>query len=172
MSAALQMVTNGGNTEGLFHGAFMQSGAVIPFGDISLGQQDYDDLVRATGCTSVEDTLECLRQLPYPTLKEAMNRSPGINSYRVCHDFLVPLSPVVNYVLQSMRIPWSPRADGTFLKVPLQQLVLQGRVARIPFVTGNKDARSYFYRYQTNPTASGSCDDEGTLFSFASLNVT
>ena len=30
ISVALQMVTNGGNTEGLFRGAFMQSGGPIP----------------------------------------------------------------------------------------------------------------------------------------------
>jgi hypothetical protein len=88
ISVALQMIVNGGNTEGLFHGAFMQSGAVIPRGDISLGQQDYDDLVRETGCAGAEDTLECLRQLPFATLKKAMDMAQGILSYRVCHDFL------------------------------------------------------------------------------------
>jgi acetylcholinesterase len=98
MSAALQMITNGGNTEGLFHGAFMESGAVIPMGDISLGQHDYDDLVRETGCDGAEDTLECLRQLPFSTFKEAMDMSPGLISYRVCHNFLDPLIALVNYV--------------------------------------------------------------------------
>ena len=29
------MVTNGGNTEGLFRAAFMQSGSPIPIGDIT-----------------------------------------------------------------------------------------------------------------------------------------
>jgi acetylcholinesterase len=99
MSAALHMVTNTGNSEGLFHGAFMQSGAVIPRGDISLGQRDYDDLVRESGCAGAEDTLECLRQLPFATLKKAMDMSPGFFSYRrVCHDSLDPLSSVVNCV--------------------------------------------------------------------------
>ena len=82
------MATNGGNTEGLFHGAFMQSGAIIPRGDMSLGQPDYDGLVQAAGCAGAEDTLECLRQAPFSTLKEAMNSSPGLFSYRVCHGFL------------------------------------------------------------------------------------
>ena len=138
MSAALHMITNGGNTEGLFHGAFMQSGAVIPRGDISLGQHDYDDLVRETGCDGAEDTLECLRQLPFTTLKEVMDMSPGTNSYRVCRNFLDPLTAVVNYVSQGLDLIWGPRADGTFLEAPLQQLVLQGSVAKIPFVTGKK----------------------------------
>ena len=92
MSIALQMVTNGGNNEGLFHGAFMESGAVIPRGDISLGQPYYDKLVRETGCAGAEDTLECLRQAPFATLKEAMDKSPWLLSYQVCYGSLIELS--------------------------------------------------------------------------------
>lgn len=94
MSVALQMVTNGGDTEGLFRGAFMQSGMVLPSGDVSLGQQDYDNLVQAAGCAGAKDTLECLRQVPFPTLKDAVNMSPSFLSYRVCHDSIIPLSAV------------------------------------------------------------------------------
>jgi hypothetical protein len=36
MSVSLQMVANGGNPEGLFRAAFMQSGSPIPAGDITL----------------------------------------------------------------------------------------------------------------------------------------
>ena len=136
------MVANGGNAEGLFRGAFMESGAVNPNGDISLGQQDYDDLVRETGCAGANDTLECMRWLPFPTLKAAVDKSAGFLSYRVCRDFLDPLSQIVNYTLQSMNLAWTPRADGMFLEAPLQQLVLQGSVANIPFVTGNKKRQS------------------------------
>ena len=92
MSAAIQMVANGGNNEGLFRGAFMQSGSVIPRGDTTLGQQDYDDLVQAAGCAGAEDTLECLRQVPFPALKEAVNGCPDYFSYRVCHDFFFLLN--------------------------------------------------------------------------------
>ena len=96
MSIALQMVANGGNTEGLFHSAFMESGSVLPMGDMELGQQDYDNLVRATGCAGTEDTLECLREAPFSALKEAMNSSPGVISYRVCRNLLDSWTPVVN----------------------------------------------------------------------------
>ena len=135
------MVANGGDTEGLFRGAFMQSGVVIPSGDISLGQQDYDNLVHAAGCGGAEDTLECLRQVSFPALKEAMNMSPGLFSYRVCHASRVPLSAAANPILQSTNLAWVPRADGTFLTAPPQQLVLRGAVARIPFVTGNNTSK-------------------------------
>jgi len=99
MSAALHMFVNGGDNEGLFRGAFMHSGAVIPSGDISLGQRDYDDLVRAVGCAGAEDTLECLRQVPFPVLKGAVDMSPGFLSYRVCHNSFNPLSKVTNRIL-------------------------------------------------------------------------
>ena len=77
------MVTNGGNPEGLFHAAFMESGSPIPVGDITHGQKDYDALVKETGCSGSSDTLECLRGVPFDTLMTAINKSPGIFSYQV-----------------------------------------------------------------------------------------
>ncbi|KAI0787378.1 carotenoid ester lipase precursor [Fomes fomentarius] len=135
ISIALHMITNGGNTEGLFRGAFMQSGSPIPTGDLSDGQADYDKLVSQTGCSGAADTLQCLREVPFDKLKQAVDNSPGIFSY------------------QSPRLPWLPRADGTFLTDHPQNLVKQGIIANIPFVTGD-------------------CDDEGTLFSLSSTNIT
>jgi acetylcholinesterase len=165
------MVTNGGNNEGLFRGAFMESGAVIPAGDISLAQPSYDALVQDTGCAGAQDTLGCLRQVPLSTLQTAMNNSPWDLSYRVCHDFLDPLSSVMNHVLQALNLAWGPRADGAFLKAPPQQLVLQGSIAKVPFVIGNKQIYSSLPA-MINLASPGNCDDEGTLFSLPSLNVT
>ncbi|RDX48880.1 carotenoid ester lipase precursor [Lentinus brumalis] len=135
ISVALHMVTNGGNTEGLFRGGFMQSGSPIPVGDISSGQGDYDKLVAETGCSGAADTLQCLRDISFKTLKAAVDKSPGI------------FSP------QSLKLTWLPRADGKFLPDDPQKLVQQGSVANVPFVTGD-------------------CDDEGTLFSLSTLNIT
>ena len=84
MSVALQMLANGGNTEGLFHGAFMQSGAPLLVGDLAVGQKYYDALVADTGCSSTADTLECLRRVPLSTLKPIIDNSPSIFSYQVC----------------------------------------------------------------------------------------
>ncbi|EMD39520.1 hypothetical protein CERSUDRAFT_111844 [Gelatoporia subvermispora B] len=121
ISVALQMLTNGGDTQGLFRAAVMASGSPIPVGDISNGQIYYDELVRLTGCTGSSDTLECLRRVPYDRLKQAVDMSPGI------------MSP------QSLNLAWLPRADGKFLVEAPQQLVLKGSVARIPFITGDCD---------------------------------
>ncbi|KAJ8081169.1 hypothetical protein PM082_018012 [Marasmius tenuissimus] len=135
ISVGLHMLVDGGDTKGLFRAGFMQSGSPIPVGDITNGQEYYDALVRGTGCSGSADTLTCLRTVPYPTLKAAIDASPGIFDY------------------QSLRLAWLPRADGVFLTDTPLKLVQQGKVANIPIVSGN-------------------CDDEGTLFSFSTLNVT
>ncbi|KIY52453.1 alpha/beta-hydrolase [Fistulina hepatica ATCC 64428] len=135
ISAALHMVTNGGDTEGLFRAAFMQSGSPIPVGDITQGQKYYDQIVEDTGCSSASDTLECLREVSYDTLVDAMNNSPFMFDY------------------QSSDIAWVPRVDGVFLTAPPQQLVADGVIADIPFINGDND-------------------DEGTLFSLSTLNIT
>ncbi|KAG5645458.1 hypothetical protein DXG03_006003 [Asterophora parasitica] len=129
------MVANNGNTEGLFRAGFMQSGSPIPVADISQGQKYYDAIISKTGCSGSADTLACLRTVPYKNLKAAINQSPGIFAY------------------QSLNLAWLPRADGTFLTDNPQKLVQEGKVANIPFITGD-------------------CDDEGTLFSLSTLNVT
>ncbi|THV04430.1 alpha/beta-hydrolase [Dendrothele bispora CBS 962.96] len=136
ISVSLQMLANGGDTEGLFRAAFMQSGSPAPVGDITNGQPYYDALVQQTGCSGSADTLQCLREVPYSTLKNAVDASPSIVSY------------------QSLKLAWLPRADGVFLTDHPQRLVQQGKVAKIPIISV------------------GDCDDEGTLFSFSTLNVT
>jgi acetylcholinesterase len=71
MSAALQMVTDTGKLRGSLpwrvHGVRRGES---PVGDIQPSvNEDYDDLVRESGCAGAEDTLECLRQAPFATLK-------------------------------------------------------------------------------------------------------
>jgi carboxylesterase type B len=97
ISISLQMLTNGGNTEGLFRAAFMQSGSPIPVGDITHGQQYYDALVQEVGCSSASDTLACLRTVDYADLHAAMDNSPDIFSYQV-----YPL--VVGSLLRSLMV--------------------------------------------------------------------
>ncbi|KAF5363189.1 hypothetical protein D9758_008338 [Tetrapyrgos nigripes] len=135
ISVSLQMLANGGNTEGLFRAGFMESGSPIPVGDITNGQKYYDAIVKQTGCSGSADTLQCLREVPYTQLKAAVDASPGIFSY------------------QSLNLAWLPRTDGVFLTDHPQKLVQQGKIAKIPIVSGD-------------------CDDEGTLFSLSTLNVT
>ncbi|KAJ7171378.1 carotenoid ester lipase precursor [Mycena filopes] len=135
ISASLQMLANGGDAEGLFRGAYMQSGSPVPVGPIEGGQWDYDTLVSRAGCAAAADTLACLRTVPYEKLKAAQDASPFFLSY------------------QSLHLSWVPREDGVFLVDNPQRLVQQGKVAPVPFVSGD-------------------CDDEGTIFSLSTLNIT
>ncbi|EKM49797.1 uncharacterized protein PHACADRAFT_131622 [Phanerochaete carnosa HHB-10118-sp] len=131
ISVALQMLTNGGNAEGLFRGAFMESGSPIPVGDITHGQKYYDALVSETGCSGAADTLQCLRGVPFETLMNAVNQSPSISSP------------------QSLALAWTPRADGVFLPDDPQTLVTQGSVASVPFVTGDCDDEGTVFALST-----------------------
>ncbi|KIJ10879.1 hypothetical protein PAXINDRAFT_16162 [Paxillus involutus ATCC 200175] len=54
---------------------------------------------------------------------------------------------------KSLVLTWRPRVDAVFITDDPQKLVQQGSVADVPFVNGE-------------------CDDEGTLFSFSTLNIT
>nr|VWO96114.1 Ku70 protein [Ganoderma boninense] len=116
-SVGLQMLVNGGDTEGLFRAAFMESGAPTPEGfvDNPFLQATFDQFVIDAGCGGSADPVACLRT--------------------------------------SVNQPWEPRADGKILVEPPERQVLTGRVANIPFVSGNQK-------------------DEGTLFSFDNINIT
>ena len=130
------MITNGGNTEGLFHGAVMQSGGPIPVGDIEHGQQYYDFLVDRTGCSTHKDTLDCLRKVPYTTYKKAMDESPSMFSYQVgAYIALIIVFGGFTFS-QALILAWLPRVDGVFLKEQPQLSALLGRVANVPMITG------------------------------------
>lgn len=77
------MLHNGGNTGGLFRGAFMQSGSPMPIGGIEQGQVYYDFVVRQVGCSGDADTLECLRRAPYDALSAAFSETSGLSSHPV-----------------------------------------------------------------------------------------
>ena len=84
MSAIAQMTANGGNNEGLFRGAYAESGSILPMGDMQSGQFHYDKLVADTGCKGAVDTLACLRHIPYDSFKAAIDASPSFLAYQVC----------------------------------------------------------------------------------------
>ncbi|KAJ8519352.1 hypothetical protein ONZ45_g3706 [Pleurotus djamor] len=135
ISVSLHMLMNGGDPEGLFRGAVMQSGSPFGVGDLTNGQWLYDHMVSETGCSGASDTLACLRAVPYSEIQKAVDSTPSLADY------------------QGLSLVWIPRVDGVLFTDSPQKLIQQGKVAAIPFI-------------------SGGCDDEGTIFSLASLNVT
>jgi len=84
MSVGSQIVTNKGDSEGLFRGVIMQSGSPQKTMDILSGQQNYDRLVSDVGCVGADDTLDCLRGVTYEKLKQGVvDMSPGMFTYKV-----------------------------------------------------------------------------------------
>lgn len=57
------------------------------------------------------------------------------------------------FAYQGLILAWMPRVDGVFLTEPPQHSVLRGHVSNVPMITGN-------------------CDDEGSLFSISTINIT
>ena len=80
---AFQMLTNGGDTEGLFRAGWMESGTMVPTGSFSKLQPRFDFMVEETGCASAADALECLREVPAETIAAAMDKTPTFLSFQV-----------------------------------------------------------------------------------------
>ncbi|KZV76204.1 carotenoid ester lipase precursor [Peniophora sp. CONT] len=138
ISVAMHMVANNGDNEGLFRGAFMQSGGPIDTGVLEDGQALFDDFATAVGCGSALRSaviFDCFRNASIADIRSAIQASQNVFDYA------------------SLSLAWKPRVDGAFLTDFPQQLVLNGSVANVPFVTGD-------------------CDDEGTLFSLSNSNIT
>lgn len=129
ISVALQMLTNGGDPEGLFRGAFMQSGSPIPVGDITHGQQYYDALVDSTGCARAADTLQCLREVPFETLMNTINQTPNVFTLsRVSSQSTPEDLNALSLMLGPSHSTWSgcPGLTVHFSLTPLRPLLLRG----------------------------------------------
>ncbi|KAL0946484.1 hypothetical protein HGRIS_012701 [Hohenbuehelia grisea] len=134
-SVALHLVAFDGNSDALFHRAFMHSGGPWRLPHVLDGQGDYDFLVSETNCSAQADTLSCLRHAPYEDMLAAINRTANVFSY------------------QSLNFAWTPRIDGAMIQRQPYESLVQGKYLKVPTLAGN-------------------CDDEGTLFSFSTLNLT
>ena len=82
-AVTFQMITNGGNTEGLFRAGWMESGSALPSGDFSKLQPTFDFIVSETGCASAPDALACLREVPAEAITAAMDKTPTFLSFQV-----------------------------------------------------------------------------------------
>ncbi|KAG8987297.1 hypothetical protein FRB90_003488 [Tulasnella sp. 427] len=115
------MIHDGQSSEGLYRAAFMESGGPIPIGymDDARAQKAYDQVVSQTSCSNATDTLQCLRGVPFATLKKAIATTPGL------------------FDRTSVMVPFIPRVDGVFFKETPWQSVSNGRVINVPFISGN-----------------------------------
>ncbi|OJT04264.1 Lipase 4 [Trametes pubescens] len=127
LSVAHQMVANGGDTEGLFRAAWMESGSLYSAGDIEELQPTFDFIASEAGCASAKDPLACLREVPAEVIVKAMDKTPTIFS------------------AQALNIPYFPHVDGVFIKDNMEKLTIEGKIADVPFINGaNEDEGTLF----------------------------
>lgn len=83
MSVGSHLIAYGGRDDGLFRGAIMESGGSVTAnpGNTSAYQGMYDDIVRKVGCTGEQDTLQCLREVPFEDLNAVFNGTGGNPAY-------------------------------------------------------------------------------------------
>lgn len=80
---------------------------------MSESQGVYDQLVNITNCGAATDSLECLRNVDYNTLMDAVNETPNTLSYT------------------SLMGVWRPRVDGDVLPRNPACLVQSGKYAKV-----------------------------------------
>ncbi|KAI1159375.1 sterol esterase [Nemania serpens] len=136
-----QMALYGGNNtykgNKLFRAGIMDSGSVVPADkvDCERCQDVYDQVVKSAGCSSSQDTLQCLRAADYDTFLNAANSVPGILSY------------------SSLALSYLPRPDGVILPDSPDVLAQAGRYAAVPMIIGDQeDEGTLFSLFQSNIT--------------------
>ncbi|KAJ3570757.1 hypothetical protein NP233_g4192 [Leucocoprinus birnbaumii] len=124
-SASAHTLINGGDTGGLFHGVFAQSGPILPLGpvDSDKGQSQFESLANAVDCKEGNDAekLKCLRSRPLEKLRTAVDATNGF------------------FAISSSALEWHPWVDEKLFSDNPFKLVQQGKFARVPVVTGNVD---------------------------------
>lgn len=94
ISVGLHLIANGGNTEGLFHAAFMESGFPNPYGDTREGQKWYDAIVSQSGCSGSNDTLACIRDtVPNEVINAIQDHLPNFSNQAVSRASVMCVKP-------------------------------------------------------------------------------
>ncbi|CAO2651729.1 Nn.00g000120.m01.CDS01 [Neocucurbitaria sp. VM-36] len=99
-----------GDNEGLFRAAILESGGAVgpPLNGTDWYQHMYDNLTASVGCSNAEDTLQCIRDVPYETIAP--------------YGYL--------------GLEWFHTLDGTFISRYSQQSLTSGKFAKIPLILG------------------------------------
>jgi carboxylesterase type B len=124
-SVGHQLVAFGGRDDGLFRGGIMQSGAPIngpsKYTNASAFDVYYNNITAAANCSSAEDTLACLRQVPVSELSGILNSSAAASA------------------------PFYPVVDGEFIEKAGPTLMNEGKFVHVPILHGtNHDEGTAF----------------------------
>lgn len=133
-------VINGGDISykdgQLFRGAIMNSGSTTPCVPVDhpKAQKIYDTVASAAGCTG-ENSLQCLRDLPFDAFSDAVAAVPSFFSYG------------------SIDLSYMPRPDpgDGFMPESPEVAVKNGKFAKIPIINGDQaDEGTLFSLTQSN----------------------
>ncbi|KAF8596270.1 Carboxylesterase [Ceratobasidium sp. AG-I] len=165
ISVSYQMLYRGGQIGNAFRAAIMESGAPSSYRsspqDARARQQAYDQIASQTGCNKKSDSFECLRTLDVNALQAAHVASYELATNLVAFaNFPAAYGPVTD-------------ASDDFLPAPSSTLVLAGKYANIPIISGNNlDEGTWFV---ANPQSSLDVvaflarDDAGLAFALSPI---
>ncbi|KAJ9602718.1 hypothetical protein H2200_012912 [Cladophialophora chaetospira] len=114
-SVGTHLIAYDGRDDNLFRAGIMESGAPIPFGpytNASAWDKYYNNITRATKCSTASNTLACLRKVPIKELNNVLNSSVTANvpgwGVAIDNDFITGSAT-------------EQLMDGKFVKVPILQ---------------------------------------------------
>lgn len=83
ISVGYHLTAYGGRDDKLFRAGIMESGGSIEASpsNYTTFQATYDKLVSKVNCSNTEDTLQCLREVPFKTLNSVLNGTGGYSEY-------------------------------------------------------------------------------------------
>ncbi|KAH8888938.1 cholinesterase [Thozetella sp. PMI_491] len=122
-----QLTAYGGRDDGLFRAAILQSGTAISLlGDTSIsGQDSYDQLLAATSCNDTENSLDCLRHVPFEQLNGAFDNWDS-----------APAASRLDKVTTNMASQSVAQIDGDFIRSFGSVAMRQGNFVKVPIING------------------------------------
>ncbi|KAK6379059.1 hypothetical protein LTS17_006763 [Exophiala oligosperma] len=115
-SVGTHLIAYGGRDDKIFRAGIMESGGPIPFApnvNASAWDKYYNNITKATNCSSASDTLACLRKVPIQKLSNVLNSSV------------------------TATVPgWGGVIDGDFIKGSIAQQLLDGKFVKVPILQG------------------------------------
>lgn len=120
-SVGMHLVAYGGRDDKLFRGAIMESGNPVPYSSLvgdEVAQPVFDTIAGSAGCNSSNDKLECLRQVSFEKLNNAINTTDVPQNYQ-------------------------PYLDGDFVEQYPSLQLAAGRFVHVPIIDGANSDEGY-----------------------------
>ncbi|KII86963.1 hypothetical protein PLICRDRAFT_113488 [Plicaturopsis crispa FD-325 SS-3] len=143
-SATAHMAAFDGDNQGLFSGAVLESGFTKPTFDTASpqAQATFDQIASAVNCSS-----GTANKSANETVLDCLRAAPFKDLVNAVQD-----TPSF-FSFRSLNFTWAASIDGVMFKRSMRESFEQGLFAKVPILAGD-------------------CDDEGTLFSLFSVNIT